>query len=106
MKVDPVLAVHKAVNVQLFLDVKCLCNFVVPSNMIVEAIVVLTYKSKSSWLLHVWSNAMYLKEAFSHSLHYLFEFNVCCSFPVPYLPFLNLTLCLHILNYLLQVVFL
>jgi hypothetical protein len=49
---------------------------------------------------------MYLKEAFSHSLHYSFEFNVCCGFPIPYLAFLNLTLCLHILNYLLQVVFL
>ncbi len=58
------LAVHEKVDVEIFLDVQCLCNFPVTSNSIIKTVAAFPRDSKDPLLLCFRGCPVYLEQAF------------------------------------------
>jgi hypothetical protein len=60
LEVEAVFAVHSTVNVEVLFDVQRLCNLIVTSYPVVEAVAVFPHDVEDSVLLCVWGSAVNL----------------------------------------------
>ncbi len=60
-EVDAMLAVHKAIDIKILLDIKCLCNLLVSTNLIVEAVAIFAHNAKDSLLFCIGGHSVHLQ---------------------------------------------
>jgi hypothetical protein len=60
-EVDAMLAVHRAVDIKILLDIECLFNLLISTDSIVEAVVLFAHHAKDSLMFCIGDHSVHLQ---------------------------------------------
>ena len=71
------LVVQETVYIKLFLNIKCLCNFIVSCNPIIQSVAIFTHKPEDPLLFCVWCHSVNLQQFFLYCVDYTLVLVLC-----------------------------